>query len=212
MHPDREVLSRFIVFEGVDGSGTTTQLRAVDEALGRAGIPHWTTCEPTDRPEGALIRRILSGELGAAPGTVAHLFAADRHEHLFGSGGIIERLDRGETVVCDRYVLSSLAYQGVACGLDLPLRLNAEFPLPELLLYFDLSPELSMARIGGRESREIYENRPFQAKVREAYEEAIARFRDRPMRVVRIDASLPVEKVTRSLFEALSSLLGIDLR
>ncbi|HET7838147.1 MAG TPA: dTMP kinase, partial [Rectinemataceae bacterium] len=77
---EQDILRRFIVLEGVDGAGTTTQLANIDEALSRAGLPHWKTAEPTARPEGLLIRSILGGELGADPGTVAHLFAADRHE------------------------------------------------------------------------------------------------------------------------------------
>ena len=130
-----KILSRFIVLEGGDGSGTTTQLGLIGRALERAAFPHWTTSEPTDRPEGLLIRRILSGELQRDPGTLALLFAADRNEHLKGVGGILERLARGEIVLCDRYVLSSLAYQGVACGPDLPARAQRRtFPCPNSYL------------------------------------------------------------------------------
>jgi len=208
---DRGALRRFIVLEGVDGAGTTTQLAAIDKALEEAGAPHWTTAEPTDRPEGALIRRILGGELDAAPATVAHLFAADRCEHLYGRGGIIERLERGETVVCDRYVLSSLAYQGASCGLDLPMRLNMDFPLPSLLIYFDIEPAVSMARIGGRERREIYELLPIQERVRASYEEALRLFADRPMKILRVDANQPPEKVTRLALDAIGAELGLSL-
>jgi dTMP kinase len=208
---DRGALRRFIVLEGVDGAGTTTQLKAIDGALEAAGAPHWTTAEPTGRPEGALIRRILGGELDAAPATVAHLFAADRCEHLYGSGGIIERLGRGEAVVCDRYVLSSLAYQGAACGLELPLRLNEDFPLPSLLIYFDIEPEVSMSRIGGRAHREIYERLPFQERVRSAYEEALRLFSERPMRVVRVNAGMPSAEVSRIVLGAVGEELGLAL-
>jgi dTMP kinase len=206
------ILRRFIVLEGVDGAGTTTQLARIDEALSLAGVAHWKTAEPTGRPEGRLIRSILGGELGADPGTVAHLFAADRHEHLFGSGGIVERLGRGEAVVCDRYVLSSLAYQGVACGWDLPYALNRGFPLPELLIFFDVEPELSMGRIGHRGKREIYEELPFQERVRKAYEDALRHFEGSPMRVLRVDASLPVQEVGALVLDAVGEVLGVSLR
>jgi dTMP kinase len=208
----RELLRRFIVFEGIDGAGTTTQLGVVDAALGIAGVPHWTTAEPTSGPVGSLIRRVLGGELSAAPGTVAHLFAADRCEHLYGSRGIVERLGRGEVVVCDRYVLSSLAYQGAACGPDLPLYLNDRFPLPSLLIFFDIDPRLSMARIDVRRSREIYELLPFQERVREAYETSLDRISGSPTRIVRVEASLPRAEVSRIVLDAIGSELGIGLR
>jgi dTMP kinase len=205
------VLPRFIVLEGVDGAGTTTQLRNIEKALARGGLPHWTSSEPTEGPVGRLIRRVLAGEIGARPGTLAHLFAADRYEHLYGPGGIVERTGRGEIVVCDRYVFSSMAYQGIACGPELPLALNAPFPLPELLLFFDVEPTISMDRIGSRGSREIYESLPFQEKVRKAYEETLAGFAATPMRLVRVDARLPPDEVERAVLDGLGELLGVPL-
>ncbi|MGA2545691.1 MAG: dTMP kinase [Rectinemataceae bacterium] len=207
----RRLLRRFIVLEGGDGAGTTTQLSLIGKALARAGLPHWTTSEPTDRPEGLLIRRILAGELPRDPGTLARLFAADRNEHLKGKGGILERLERGETVVCDRYVLSSLAYQGVACGPELPAELNAGFPLPELLVYFDLAPELSLRRLGERGRLDIFEELPFQEKVRAAYREALAGFASTEMKIVHVDASRSVEEVSRDVIGAIGSSLGLAL-
>ncbi len=185
---ERSILKRFIVLEGGDGAGTTTQLRILGEALRRAGIAHWITAEPTDLPEGRLIRRVLSGELPRDPGTLARLFAADRNEHLRGKDGILRRLERGEAVVCDRYVLSSLAYQGVACGPELPALLNADFPLPELLIYFDIAPEESVGRLASRESLDIFEDIPFQEKVRAAYRAELARYASSGMRIETLDA------------------------
>jgi dTMP kinase len=206
------ILKRFIVLEGGDGAGTTTQLKRLDLALERRGIPRWTTAEPTDRPEGLLIRRILSGELPRDPGTLARLFAADRNEHLRGAGGILERLGKGETVVCDRYVLSSLAYQGVSCGPELPAELNSAFPLPELLLYFDLAPEQSLGRLGSRERLDIFEELPFQERVRQAYRSELARYAGSGMRIAAIDASRSVEEVGREVFRAVGEVLGVELR
>jgi dTMP kinase len=202
-------LRRFIVFEGGDGTGTSTQLALVEADLARAGLPHWTTSEPTDRPEGLLIRRILSGELHRDPATLATLFAADRNEHLRGPGGILERLDRWETVVCDRYILSSLAYQGVACESDLPARLNADFPLPELLIYFDLPPDESLRRLGERPNLDIYEKLPFQERVRSAYRRALADYASTAMKIVALDASRSVEEVHRGIVAAIEAL-GAD--
>ncbi len=204
------VLKRFFVLEGTDGAGTTTQLRSIHEALAGAGIRHWATSEPTDAPIGRLIRRIIGGEVPAAPGTVAHLFAADRYEHLHGSGGILERLARGEVVICDRYVFSSLAYQGSSCGLDLPLSLNAAFPLPELLLFFDLEPDLSMSRIENRDNRDIYETLPFLRLVITIYEEAIRLYSSSEMKVRRIDAALSRNEVRRILLEEIEKSLELE--
>jgi dTMP kinase len=205
------VLKRFIVLEGGDGAGTTTQLRLLGEALERSGIPRWITSEPTGNPEGLLIRRILSGELTRDPGTLARLFAADRNEHLRGEGGILERLGRGEVVLCDRYVFSSLAYQGIACGPELPARLNSDFPLPELLLFFDLAPEQSLGRLRGRERLDIFERLPFQERVRSAYRTELARYARTDMRIVDIDASRSVDEVGRDIFRAVGGALGVEL-
>jgi dTMP kinase len=209
--PSRSILSRFIVLEGGDGSGTTTQLGLIGRALGEAGIPHWTTSEPTDAPEGLLIRRILSGELPRDPGTLARLFAADRNEHLRGKLGILERLERGEVVVCDRYVLSSLAYQGVDCGTELPAELNAGFPLPELLLFFELPPAQSIARLGERERLDIFEELSFQEKVSAAYLEALSAYASSGMKIARLDASRPVAEVSREALGAIGAALGAGL-
>ena len=208
---DPGILKRFIVLEGGDGAGTTTQLKLLGEALSRESVPHWITAEPTEAPEGLLIRRILSGELRRAPGTLARLFAADRNEHLRGAGGILERLGRGETVISDRYSLSSLAYQGVSCGRELPAELNAAFPLPELLLYFDIAPETSLGRIRSRERLEIFEELPFQERVREAYRAELSRLPPSGMRVLTIDASLGVEEISRAILGGVGETLGIDL-
>jgi len=87
-------------------------------------------------PVGMLIRQVLSGEIHAEPETLAYLFAADRNEHLYGQNGILEACTKGQLVLCDRYVLSSLAYQGSVCKNNLPARLNADFPPPELTVFF----------------------------------------------------------------------------
>ncbi|MBL8966300.1 MAG: dTMP kinase [Spirochaetaceae bacterium] len=204
-------LKRFIVLEGVDGAGTTTQLRRLDEALARRGIAHLVTCEPTPLPTGRLVRQVLKGEVDARPETLARLFSADRHEHLYGPGGVLECLGRGDVVVSDRYLFSSLVYQGIDCGPELPRLLNAAFPLPELLIYFDLPVEVSMARVERRAERDIFEHRTFQEKARAAYEAVLAEYADSPMRIVRLDASLPLEEVWARVAVAVGDLVGAGI-
>ncbi|MEW5814514.1 MAG: dTMP kinase, partial [Spirochaetota bacterium] len=100
---DHPILKGFIVFEGLDGSGTTTQVRLLSEKLTEKGIPVWTTCEPTDRFIGKNIRKVLRGEEKIEPPALALLFAADRYDHIYNpSDGIITHIDKAEWVLCDR--------------------------------------------------------------------------------------------------------------
>lgn len=129
-----EIIRGFIVFEGLDGAGTTTQAGLLEKKFKEEGITCSAGFEPTDNFIGKIIRRILRGEEEVAPGTLAKLFAADRHEHLYNnSSGIIARCRRGEIVISDRYLFSSLAYQSIIFGFDRVLKLNSEYPLPEHL-------------------------------------------------------------------------------
>jgi dTMP kinase len=193
-------LKKFIVFEGIDGSGTTTQLKRLASRLQAAGVPAFATAEPTARPEGQLIRRILKGELHADPGTVAFLFAADRHEHLHGAEGILQRLQQGQVVICDRYVLSSLAYQGFTCGAWLPSHLNAFFPPPGLSFFFRIDPESAMRRVAQREELEIYEVTEMQRRFAAEYERQVEEKRAAGWRIEIIDANKSIAEIGETIF------------
>ncbi|MDR1400066.1 MAG: dTMP kinase [Treponema sp.] len=188
-----DIIHNFVVFEGADGSGTTTQLELLEGFFHGAldsEVPRlYRTAEPTTSPIGNLIRQSLRGEIHMGAKTLAYLFAADRNEHLFTPNGIIERCSRGELVVCDRYILSSLVYQGLTCGEELPATLNAAFPLPELLLYFDIDSDIAAKRMEKRPVKDIYEVLEFQIKVRERYQALLPRLASAGVRVERIDAS-----------------------
>jgi dTMP kinase len=202
-----EILDNFAVFEGVDGSGTSTQLALLKDkfAAHLSKKPFfYPTFEPTDGVIGRLIRSALKNTPPLKAETLARLFAADRNEHLFADGGIVERCRRGELVVCDRYVLSSLAYQGIECGRELPAALNSAFPAPELLLLFDIDPSVSEERLRGRPSADIYEHLEFQKKVREQYLSLPDGYRNAGVRVEIIDAAQSVEKVAEQVWRALS--------
>ncbi len=205
--PTRPVLAGFVVLEGIDGTGTTTQLHRLEKRLLAESVPHWTSFEPSELPSGKLVRRVLSGEVPAEPGTLARLFAADRNEHLYGTGGAIERLNRGEIVVFDRYLFSSLAYQGMACGKELPAKLNADFPLPELLIYFDVEVEIAMSRVARRPGRDIFEVHELQERVRRGYEDILSEFSGTAMRIVRVNAAAPLESVSALVDEAVDGVI-----
>ncbi|MBP7096966.1 MAG: dTMP kinase [Spirochaetia bacterium] len=202
--PRAATLERFVAFESIDGAGTSTQLALLRGRLEAAGIPHWITAEPTALPTGRLIREALRGDFPASPGTIARLFAADRHEHLYGPDQVLERLARGEWVLTDRYLFSSLAYQGTACGDDTPWELNRGFPLPSLVLYFEIDPEISLERIRSRPDRDIYETLAFQRALAAAYEDAFARWSAGAFRLERIDASRSPDEVAEAVAEALA--------
>jgi dTMP kinase len=203
------IIQNFIVLEGGDGSGTSTQLDLIRGRFNSSNtlLPLlYTTCEPTSGPIGILIRKALGGGLSLRGETLARLFAADRNEHLHGDEGIIDRARRGELVISDRYVLSSLVYQGITCGEELPGALNAGFPLPEVLLYFDLDPETALKRLENRSSRDIYEYMDFQAAVRDRYRALLPRYEEQGVKISRIDASKPREEVAEAVWRVLENM------
>ena len=204
-----EILSNFAVFEGPDGSGTSTQLALLEQKLASGafnGPAFMITYEPTNGVIGKLIRSVLKNELTIRAETLARLFAADRGEHLYAVSGIIERCQRGELVICDRYTLSSLVYQGIECGLELPRSLNESFPAPELLLFFDIEPAIAQQRMAGRPSLEIFEHIEFQEKVRRQYHSLLEEYRKAGVRIEIIDASQNVDKVTEDVWSAMAKM------
>lgn len=194
------VLENFIVFEGIDGTGTSTQLKKLAERCVLEGITVHCTYEPTDRETGQLIRKILKGSSKAEPRTLAYLFAADRSEHLYGDKGITELCADGIPVISDRYIFSSLAYQGMTCGAELTAMLNSLFPLPEILIYFSLDPIIADTRMQIRDSREIFETIPFQTKVRTQFDRVLEQYGSTGMKIHRIDASKTPEAIAEEIW------------
>lgn len=209
---DRQmILKNFIVFEGLDGTGTTSQLRLLQEAYAGRGLQErvYFTYEPTDSPIGRMIRSALSDASLFHAQTVAYLFGADRCEHIYGKNGIIEHLDAQQAVFCDRYLFSSLAYQGLTAGEPCAQAVNGLFPLPEYLFFFDLPAETAMQRIAQRNMpREIYEQEPFQQRVAQAYEYVLRQYeRTVPeMRIIRIDAAEPIRKIHENIWSTVRNL------
>ena len=200
------VLKNFVVFEGIDGAGTSTQIKKIVKRNPEKFI---ATAEPTGGETGKFLRRMLSGEFKVDERTNAYLFAADRCEHIFGKGGVKELCESGKTVVSDRYFFSSLAYQSVSCGIELPILLNSPFPLPEYLFFFEINPEISLGRVNARnEHKEIYENLEAQKKIAALYEKVIAMYESDPakreeMKIVRIDATKSIEEISNLIWDKL---------
>jgi dTMP kinase len=201
-----DIIPNFIVFEGGDGSGTTTQLKLLKENFKNIHAPVlFPTYEPTDSQTGKLIRSALKKEITLKPETLCFLFAADRNEHLHGQNGILERCSRGELVVSDRFVLSSLVYQGIECGDDLPVSLNSRFPTPEITFFFDVKPEIALNRLKNRTSVELYEYLDFQENVRKKYLAVLEKYH-KTSRIEIIDASKSVSEVASLVWSVVSQM------
>ena len=199
------ILKNFIVFEGIDGAGTSTQIKKLVE---RDTTRFVATAEPTSNETGKFLRRMLGGEFYVDEKTNAYLFAADRCEHIFGKGGVRELCESGKTVVSDRYFFSSMAYQSVSCGEELPKLLNSPFPLPEYLFYFVINPEVSLGRVNARgEHKEIYETIEKQKKISAQYEKVISEYEknanETGMKIIRIDAEKDINTISEEIWNIL---------
>jgi len=197
------ILDRFIVFEGIDGAGTTTQIRLLAERCAQEGIPVHTTGEPTENCIGKTIRRILKGEHRVHPSTMPFLFAADRNEHLYGEDGILSWIEKGFWVLCDRYIFSSLAYQTIENDYPLVRELNDRFPLPRILFYLEVPPETGIDRIQTRETKEIYEVLSFQRKVHQQYRKVLSVYKNSGMEIKIFDGTAPMESIHEEMWNFL---------
>ncbi|HDI74614.1 MAG TPA: dTMP kinase [Thermoprotei archaeon] len=147
----------FIAFEGIDGAGLTTQAILLERYLRERGFNVILTKEPTDGLLGGLIKAALRGEWKTDPATIQLLFAADRSHHV--RHHILPALEEGKIVICDRYVLSSLAYGSVDLDYRWLYEINKVFPVPDITIILDLSPQIALSRIArSRFSYELFEN------------------------------------------------------
>lgn len=206
---------RFVVLEGTDGAGSTSQGDRLAERLVTSGYRVLRTAQPSNLPAGVFLRQILRGEaVGVGPATVALLFAADRLDHW---ERVVEpALARGEIVVCDRHVASSLAFQVV----DGPEGLDAEWialinkraAVADLTLWFDVPVEVAMARITARgKPLERFEVETTLMQVRGRY---AALFADPPAALgpcVRLDASGSIESIGEAVWRALADHGVLDV-
>ena len=200
----------FIVIEGLDGSGKTTQINHLRDYFQARGEACYLTAEPTDLPTGTFIRQVLRGEETVDPRTLAALFAADRVEHLFHpTEGILAKLAAGYHVISSRYYFSSLAYQSEYVDPAWVARLNslAKATLPaDLTIFLDLTPELSMRRIASRgEGSELFETLEKLRQVRVDFKQAFAVY-GQGERIVVIDAASDEVSVADRVAEEIERL------
>lgn len=189
----------FIVIEGLDGSGKTTQAKTLTAKLCRTHNAIYTA-EPSKGKIGMFIRnRVLYGEKRPPTAIEALLFAADRIEHV--QNEVLPALAEGRVVICDRYVYSSLAYQGSAgLNLDWIETINQHALKPDLALFIDVDPEAVQARLKSRKS--VMENLETQRKVREIYQKFIEKGK-----LIRVNGDKPKNMVADEILSAVTSFL-----
>jgi dTMP kinase len=209
---------KFVVMEGIDGAGTTTQAARLAERLRASRVAVRVTREPSDGPVGTLVRQILTGRIvapgGRAPGwaTMALLFAADRMDHV--DADIEPFLASGGVIISDRYDASSLGYQSVMSGsggegaIDWIRSLNRHALRPDLTLVLDLGAELAASRRESRgEAAQLYEQNEVQRALVAFYRDL-----DKHMpsdRIVHVDAAGSVEEVAGRVLEAYAGAFGV---
>lgn len=209
---------KFIVFEGIDGSGTSTQSELLRKALSAKNIKTHLTCEPSNGPIGNLIRQIFKGRVSMSKGInpldstadlfdeqMAYLFAADRHDHLYNEiDGVFSLTSKNETVISTRYFFSSYAYH---CSnqndLDFVKQLNSRFPNPDLVIYLDNPTEVSINRMNERTFKDEYENSEKLIKARNNYEKIFSAYNGK---ILKLNATNDIEQIHNQIMNAVGDL------
>ena len=201
----------FFAFEGIDGSGKSTQIKYLMERLRQQGIQCHETREPSEGPVGTMVRQILTGRMKADGRVISSLFAADRLDHLTNEvNGLCKEIDRGITIVTDRYYFSSYAYNGVDMDMNWVMecnRFSAELLRPTLNIFLDIPVDVALERISkNRLHTELYEKEERLLAVRENYFKAFEKTRG-VEQVAVIDANAPAEVVADRVWEAVRQVI-----
>lgn len=207
-HKNEIKRGKFIVMEGLDGSGKTTQIGLLAAHLKGRGHRVHLTAEPTVSTTGGMLRDALGGVTQKTACELAAMFVLDRIFHNVNPvSGIEKMLAEGYDVICDRYYYSSLAYQGSMTDFEWVKNMNIGCPQirqPDLCIFLDLDPELCMQRIGAdRTTTEIFEKKETLARVRERYMQIFGSLEDR---VAVIDTAPDIETVGRAVCAAADTL------
>jgi dTMP kinase len=212
----------FIVLEGIDGSGTTTQAQELKKRFSKLGLPAHVTAEPTNGPIGGIIRQVLSGRLvtrlhqTVVPlnwKIMSLLFAADRQDHI--ECEILPNLQEGVNVISDRYVYSSIVYQSVSSGDEdsaaWVAELNRYIKKPDLVLYLQVSPELAIKRCLARDKEtEIYEDPDFQKELAAKYDQLEEMYPE--ANIIPINGDRSIEEVARECWSHVEKLRSTGAR
>jgi dTMP kinase len=204
-----ESMGKFIVIEGLDGSGKTMQSRLLAEHLRGLGFKVSLSFEPTNGPIGSVIRQALLGRVQLDPRALAALFAADRLDHLYNPvNGIVKHIQEGIIEVCDRYDLTSYAYQTRAADEQWVWQINSQAIRPDLTIFLDVDPEECNARL--RRSLvddEMFHDLTHLREARGKYMAVISALRDKSAIVV-IDGNLDAKAVSQQIAAAVENFLA----
>lgn len=201
---------KLLVIEGLDGAGTTTQVRMLEKWLSaEKGFELYTTREPSRGPIGALIRAILTKRLSADSLTIAGLYATDRNDHIFRPGGLNEQLAQGKWVLMDRYYLSSFAYQASSMNeeqLEWLKTIHRYCPPPDITLFVDVPVDICLERIMNHRNAEfeLFDTHEFLKKTSLQYEKAMEYFTEQGETFVKIDGTQPINRVFQQLTDAIT--------
>lgn len=197
---------KFIVFEGIDGSGKSTQIELLVQRLKNQGINVVRTAEPTSSGLGGLIRDSLNGTTPRDPYELASMFLADRVSHnsspIFG---IQKLINQGTYVVCDRYYYSSFAYQGIDADLKWVMDINLNCPQilrPDVCIFLDIDPWQSSQRIGqSRAFLEVFENTEMLKRIRSRFFD-VFELLQATENIKIIDAARSIDEISDDVFNA----------
>ena len=195
----------FIVFEGIDGSGKSTQAKLLQEALKRNGIEVLLTKEPTDGPIGRVIRKGLRDELNFSMRTIQLLFTADRSYHL--EKEIFPLLKKGINVICDRYFFSSIAFGGYEIDdINWLFQINQRFFLPDIVFLLEVSPKTAISRLKKeRYSLTLFEKEEKLKKIAQNFRELSQKFKN----IKIIDGEKKIEEVFEKIKKEIKKLFKI---
>lgn len=194
----------FFAFEGIDGSGKSSQIQALCKKLPEA----IATAQPSQGAMGQLLRSYLQVQQSADPRAIALLFAADRLDHITREDGLQQQMARGKTILCDRYYFSSFAYQ----SLDLPMeeviacnKMARELLRPTATFFLDVPVDVALYRIkqrGGKQ--ELFESKQRLQQTYENYQKAFGQFQEEE-KIYLIDAARPQQEITEELLSLILS-------
>lgn len=202
----------FIVFEGIDSSGKTTQAELLKEYFFSIKEQAVISPEPSNGIIGNLIRQALKEKIIFSKNRnlfdeqMAYLFAADRHDHLYNDiDGVFKLIEDNYHVISTRYYFSSLAYNCDSVEqFHLIEKLNDRFPNPDLTIYIDLPIEVSLARLQERSVKEIYETKTKLTKVRQQYQQVFEQYDGR---LLTIDGTQNVPQVQQQIVNRIKAIL-----
>lgn len=200
----------FIAFEGIDGSGKSTQISLLADKIREKGVRCFETCEPSGGPIGSMIRQILTGRIKTDNRVIAAMFAADRLDHLLNEvDGVVHKREEGIAVITDRYYFSSYAYHSVDVPMEWVIRTNeesAKILRPDLTVFLDISADTAMERITkNRFHQELFEKKERLIKVRDNYFKAFELMKEEE-NVLIIDGNQSPELISEMIWKEIEPL------